>query len=260
MMKRDADRAADAEGASAEGSAGSSGFVASPRPHPYSVLVGLVVTAIFIVLDQVTKQVAESALQQGEFVPLLGEHVGWQLVYNPGGAFGMPLPSWLFLLVTVVVLILVLRWLPRASSLTAAVAYGLLLAGAVGNVLDRLFRAGDPGFGNGHVVDFVAWGSFPRFNVADSAITVGFVLLVISLLLEERRSQAAELAASTAAASESTGSVSSVASDVAADPDADVAADVPSEGGAAAADGGVSSSGDVEVADEGDADADRSSS
>jgi signal peptidase II len=80
--------------------------------------------------------------------------------------------------------------LPRTSSSWQAAAYGLLLSGAVGNVIDRLVRDGGPdapSFGGGEVVDFVAWGSFPRFNVADSAITVGFVLLVLTLWLDERR-------------------------------------------------------------------------
>jgi signal peptidase II len=158
-------------------------------PHPFAVKVGVLVTAALLVLDQATKELAESLLAPGAFVPWLGARMGWQLVYNPGGAFGIPAPAWLFLVVTVVVLILVVRALPQASSLTAAVAFGMLLAGALGNALDRVLRPGDPNvvFGGGYVVDFVAWGSFPRFNVADSAITVGFVLLVIALWLEERR-------------------------------------------------------------------------
>lgn len=159
-----------------------------PR-HPLSVRVGLLVTAIFVVLDQATKELAEALLEPGRFVPLLGPNIGWQLVYNPGGAFGFPAPSWVFLIVTVLVVVIVARALPRATTLLSSVAYGLLLAGALGNVLDRLFRPGDPDgwpFGDGYVVDFVAWGTFPRFNLADSAITVGFVLLVIALWREER--------------------------------------------------------------------------
>jgi signal peptidase II len=78
------------------------------------------------------------------------------------------------------------------------VAYGMLLAGAIGNVLDRLFRPGDPDLWyGGYVVDFVAWGTFPRFNVADSAITVGFLLLVVALWREERRAGSAEPAGAT---------------------------------------------------------------
>ncbi len=161
---------------------------AEPHAHPYAVPVGAIVAAAFVVLDQATKELAERFLERGRFVPFLGDSIGWELVYNPGGAFGLPAPSWIFLVVTVVVVVLVARVLPRTRSLLAASAYGLLLSGAVGNVLDRLFRPGDPdgGIGDGWVVDFVAWGGFPRFNVADSAITVGFALLVLALLLEER--------------------------------------------------------------------------
>lgn len=148
-----------------------------------------------VLLDQLTKQFVESVLDPGRFVPWLGPDIGWQLVYNPGGAFGLPAPHWLFLVVTVGVVVLVARVLPRAPTALAASAYGMLLAGAVGNVLDRLLRPGGEGFGSGYVVDFVAWGSFPRFNVADSAITVGFVLLVLALVQEERRAAAVQVAA-----------------------------------------------------------------
>jgi signal peptidase II len=168
---------------------------AAPGPatrHPRAIGAALSLVVLIVVLDQLTKSYAESVLQRGEFVPLLGESVGWQLVYNPGGAFGLPLPSWVFLVVTVLVTVLVLRALPQTPLLTAAMAYGLLLGGALGNVLDRLFRVGDPGFGGGYVVDFVAWGTFPRFNVADSAITVGFALLVVAMLIDERRQGAAD--------------------------------------------------------------------
>lgn len=158
-----------------------------PPPHRLAVPVGLLAAAVLVLLDQVTKQIAEAVLVRGRFVPWIGPDIGWQLVYNPGGAFGIPAPHWLFLLVTIGVVVLVARVLPRTPTLLGAAAYGLLLGGAIGNVLDRLLRAGGEGFGRGHVVDFVAWGTFPRFNVADSAITVGFVLLVLALLQEERR-------------------------------------------------------------------------
>lgn len=159
------------------------------------MVLGLTIAVVFTALDQVTKEIAQAALEPLEFVPLLGEHIGWELLYNTGGAFGVPAPHWLFLIVTVLVVVVVGRALPRTSSRLTATSYGLLLSGALGNVIDRLFRDGGPdapAFGGGAVVDFVAWGTFPRFNVADSAITVGFALLVISLWREERRLVAAE--------------------------------------------------------------------
>lgn len=151
------------------------------------VQVGLLAATVLVVLDQATKELAEALLTRGEFVSLVGSEVGWQLIYNPGGAFGLPAPPWVFLVVTILVVGIVVKTLPGTSSLLQATAYGLLLAGALGNMLDRALRPGDDGFLGGHVVDFVAWGTFPRFNVADSAITVGFVLLVVALWLEERR-------------------------------------------------------------------------
>jgi signal peptidase II len=168
------------------------GGTADPtETHVRSVVLGLAITVAFVVLDQLTKEFAERTLAPGEFVPWLGDRIGWQLVYNPGGAFGIPAPPLLFLVVSGLVLVVVLRALPRTASALQATAYGLLLSGALGNVIDRLLRPGaqEGGIGTGYVVDFVAWGSFPRFNVADSAITVGFVLLVVALFLEERREQ-----------------------------------------------------------------------
>lgn len=161
------------------------------------VAVGLLVAAAVVLLDQATKHWAFVALDRGRLVDVLGDRVGWQLTFNDGGAWGFPAPSWFFLAVTVVVVVIVVRNLPEVPSVRPAVAYGLLLAGAVGNALDRVFRTGDPGdprFLFGHVVDFIAvelptWlgplgGSFPRFNVADVAITFGFVLLAWDLLRE----------------------------------------------------------------------------
>jgi signal peptidase II len=163
---------------------------------PLAVQVGLLVAFGLIVLDQATKEVAERLLRPGEYVPLLSDGIGWQLVYNPGGAFGLPAPSWVFFLVTAIVVVIVARTLTSTTSMLQATAYGLLLSGALGNLVDRIFRPGDPdGFvlTDGFVVDFVAWGSFPRFNVADSAITVGFVLLVIALWREERAAARVEM-------------------------------------------------------------------
>ncbi len=154
------------------------------------VQLGLLTAAIAFLLDQSTKHVAETVLVRSRMVSWLGPKVGWQLTYNDGGAFGFPAPSVFFLVVTVVVTVIVVRNLPIVTRPSQAVAYGLLLAGAVGNATDRVLRTGDPGdarFLHGHVIDFVAWGSFPRFNVADVSITCGFALLLLTLWLEERR-------------------------------------------------------------------------
>lgn len=146
--------------------------------------LGPAVALALVVLDQVVKYAVEQVLEPGVFVPWVSDSIGWQLVYNDGAAFGLPLPWWAFLVVASVVVVVVWRNLPQVVRILPVVAYGMLTAGALGNVVDRLVRAGDPGdprFLHGHVVDFVAWGTFPRFNVADAAITVGFVLLAWDL-------------------------------------------------------------------------------
>ncbi len=163
------------------------------HPRDVATRVGYQVAATAVILDQATKRIAEVVLDRGVEVALLGSNVGWQLVYNDGGAYGIDAPSWFFLIVTVVVTAIVVRNLPHAPGRRAAWAYGLLLAGALGNALDRVFRsgdAGDPRFLHGHVIDFVAWGGFPRFNVADTAITIGFALLVLDLWRTDRNDDA----------------------------------------------------------------------
>ncbi|MGA1078702.1 MAG: signal peptidase II [Nitriliruptoraceae bacterium] len=145
--------------------------------------------AAVVVVDQAVKVAVLEVLTPGRFVPLLGDAVGWQLVFNPGAAFGIPLPAPVFPVATVVVLVAVLRSLGETGR-AGVVAQALVVGGALGNLADRVVRAtpGDPL--GGLVVDYVAWGSFPRFNVADAAITVGVVLLLVLLLLEERRERA----------------------------------------------------------------------
>ncbi len=157
------------------------------------VALGLSIAATTIVLDQITKAMAESRLELSRMVDVWADGWGWQLTYNDGGAFGLPAPAWFFLIVTVVVTIVVVRNLPHVTHRRTAGAYGLLLAGAIGNVIDRVVGKGPsaPGIFRGEVVDFIAWASFPRFNVADIAITCGFALLLVTMWLDER-SQADE--------------------------------------------------------------------
>ncbi len=149
--------------------------------------LGLLVAVAYtvVVLDVFTKELVLVLLEPGRFVPFLGSRVGWQLVFNPGAAFGIRLPPVVFPVVTVVLAVVLLRSLAETVRPLAVAAQGMVLGGAVGNVLDRLLRTGDGTVVGGYVVDFVAWGSFPRFNVADSAITVGVVVFLLMALLEE---------------------------------------------------------------------------
>lgn len=159
------------------------------QPTTGLTTIGLLAGAVLLLLDQQTKELAASLLvPPGRRVELPGPFT-LQLTFNDGGAFGFPAPSWVFIVVTVVVFFIVVYNLPRVARLDAAIAYGLLLAGALGNGFDRVFRPGDPGdprFLHGHVVDFIASARFPTFNVADIAITAGFSLLMLAMFLEER--------------------------------------------------------------------------
>lgn len=147
--------------------------------------LGLLVTALGWVLDQATKALAVRTLASGRTVGA-SLPVHFQLTYNEGAAFGLPVPWWVFPIVTVVVIVLVVRNLPDSTSLLEPFAYGLLLAGALGNMSDRLLRPDPDGVGRGEVVDFIASNVWPTFNVADICISIGFVLLLVAAYLHER--------------------------------------------------------------------------
>jgi signal peptidase II len=151
-----------------------------------TVLVFLLAALLVVVADQLTKAYAVAVFGAN---PVDLGFVRLVEVRNPNAAFGIPGFPGLFLLITVVVLVLVARALPRVPSPWVGAAYGLVVGGALGNATDRVVRA--PGFPAGAVVDWIDLGWFPVFNLADSGITVGAVLLVLLLA----RSDGAEPAA-----------------------------------------------------------------
>ncbi len=129
-----------------------------------------------VVLDQLTKTWALSALADGP-VHLLGS-LRLRLTYNTAGAFGLGGGLVPLLAVAALGVVVYLIATGAASSrLPVALAMGLLLGGAVGNLADRVFRA--PGLLRGAVVDFVDLQFWPVFNVADMGITCGCVMLVL---------------------------------------------------------------------------------
>lgn len=142
----------------------------------------LSLTAVVGVADQVTKYLAEAGLTPGELVPVLGTVLGLQLVYNPGAAFSFATGmTWVFTLVSVVVVVVIARTSRRLGSTGWAVALGLLLGGSLGNLVDRLFR--EPAFARGHVVDFISYNGWFVGNVADIAIVAAAVLIAVLALL-----------------------------------------------------------------------------
>jgi signal peptidase II len=129
-----------------------------------------------VLLDQLTKWWAVRDLP-GDPVHLFGD-VGFVVVRNTGSAFSLFQAFTPFLaVVAIVVAVVLLRTVRKTRDTLMVVGLSLVLGGALGNLIDRLFRA--PGFLEGAVVDFVHVGRFPTFNVADSAITIGAVLIVL---------------------------------------------------------------------------------
>ncbi|MFC9967765.1 signal peptidase II [Nocardia ignorata] len=137
----------------------------------------LIIAAVLFSLDLLTKCLAVAYVAPGEWVPIIGDFAGLKLVRNPGAAFSMATGmTWLLTLIAAAVVIGVIRIGRTLRSLWWAIGLGMVLGGAMGNLVDRLFRS--PGPLQGHVVDFVAIGWWPVFNVADSAIVCGAILLV----------------------------------------------------------------------------------
>jgi signal peptidase II len=134
------------------------------------------VAAVVVVADQLTKWWAVHRLSRGP-ITIVGS-ARLALTHNSAGAFGLGSGVVPVVVLAVVALVVVLFVVGRSvDRQSVAVALGLVLGGALGNLADRVFRA--PGFGRGSVIDFVDLRWWPVFNVADAAITCGCVLLVL---------------------------------------------------------------------------------
>ncbi|MFE6235420.1 signal peptidase II [Cellulosimicrobium sp. NPDC057862] len=155
------------------------------RRGPWRLLVvwTVVLAALVLVLDQLTKWWAESSLTLGDdTIPLVGPLLGLRLIYNPGAALSIATGmTWLLTIVVVAVVVVIVRMVSRIGSRAWAVALGLLLGGALGNLVDRFFR--EPGFARGHVVDFIAYANWFVGNVADIAIVAAAVMIAVLSVL-----------------------------------------------------------------------------
>jgi signal peptidase II len=150
--------------------------VAAAKPHKRLKLL-LSVAAVVWVLDIVTKILAVRLLTPGQPVSIIGDTVTWTLVRNSGAAFSMATGyTWVLTLVATAVVIGIILMGRRLVSPWWALGLGMILGGALGNLVDRFFRS--PGPLQGHVVDFLSIGWWPVFNVADPAVVGGAILLV----------------------------------------------------------------------------------
>ncbi len=160
---------------------------AAPAPRPRRVALLAIIALSVVTLDLLTKIIAVATLTPGESPRILGGLVYFSIIRNPGAAFSMATGmTWILALIAIAVVVVIIRMAPRLRSTPWAISLGLVLGGAMGNLIDRIFRS--PGFLQGHVVDFVSlFGPngqyFAIFNVADAAITIGGISVVITALL-----------------------------------------------------------------------------
>jgi len=140
------------------------------------------VAAAIYLIDVVSKIVVVATLADRDPIELLGGLLTLRVTRNPGAAFSIGVGmTVLFTLIAVIVVGVIIRTASRLYSLPWAIALGMLLGGALGNLTDRVFRS--PGVLRGHVVDFLELPHWPIFNVADSAIVSAGVLMVLLSLL-----------------------------------------------------------------------------
>ena len=150
----------------------------------------LVLSLLVLVIDQVSKAHFEGSLEMFQQIVVIPDYFSWTLAYNTGAAFsfladGGGWQRWLFALIAVVVSAVLVVWLKRLGrdETWLAIALALVLGGALGNLYDRIAL--------GHVIDFILvhWQNrhyFPAFNFADSAITVGAIMLALDMFKSKK--------------------------------------------------------------------------
>ncbi|WP_244293329.1 signal peptidase II [Streptomyces sp. MJM8645] len=138
----------------------------------------MVVALLAFLIDFGSKLLVVARLENHAAIKVIGDVVTFQVIRNSGAAFGMGQAlTVVFTMIASAVIVVIWRIARRLYSLPWAIALGLLLGGALGNLTDRLFRS--PGVFRGHVVDFISVQHFAVFNLADSAIVCGGILVVL---------------------------------------------------------------------------------
>ncbi|HEV7649498.1 MAG TPA: signal peptidase II [Actinophytocola sp.] len=146
-----------------------------------------IVAPLVLAADIITKIIAVATLEGEPPVRVLGGLFYLQLVRNPGAAFSMATGmTWLLSVIAIAVVVAIIWIMPKLRSIGWAIGLALVLAGALGNLIDRFLR--EPGPLRGHVVDFLSpfapnGDVFPVFNLADSSIVCGGALIVLMALL-----------------------------------------------------------------------------
>jgi signal peptidase II len=165
----------------AEASAhGDLSVTAAPGPAGRRTLpaVTALIAVLVLAADQGAKFLAVDRLTGRGRVDLLGDLFGFRLVRNSGAAFSLATgATWILTTVALVVVVVIIRIARRLGSRGWAIALGLVLGGALGNLSDRLFRP--PAFFHGQVIDFLELPHWPIFNLADVCIDTGAVLIAL---------------------------------------------------------------------------------
>ncbi|MFB7915027.1 signal peptidase II [Streptomyces sp. NPDC056061] len=178
----------DAEGAEGEGTGspvgGTSGATteetseAAPGAGRRKIAVLFGVAVVAYLLDLVSKVVVVAKLEHHQPIEAIGSWLKFDVIRNSGAAFSFgEAYTIVFTAIAATVIVVIARLARKLYSLPWAIALGMLLGGALGNLTDRLFRA--PGVFEGAVVDFISVEHFAVFNLADSAIVCGGILIVL---------------------------------------------------------------------------------
>lgn len=141
----------------------------------------LLLALAVVVVDQISKTAVTAEIARGDSIDVIGP-LRFTLTYNDGIAFGLAGGGGiLVILLSMVALVALGLFIGSAPEKTGTwVAGGLVLGGAVGNLIDRIRL--------GHVTDFILLPNWPAFNLADTAITVGVVMLALTLIMDGRES------------------------------------------------------------------------
>ncbi|WP_369257945.1 signal peptidase II [Streptomyces sp. R35] len=142
------------------------------------IAVLFTVAALAYALDLVSKMIVVAKLEHHAPIEIVGDWLKFEAIRNAGAAFGFGEAfTIIFTVIAAAVIVVIARLARKLYSLPWAIALGLLLGGALGNLTDRIFRT--PGVFEGAVVDFIAPKHFAVFNLADSAIVCGGILIVL---------------------------------------------------------------------------------
>ena len=145
----------------------------------------VVLAVVAVVSDQASKAWARGALVGDTERPSVGELLSLRLVHNSGAAFSFGADrTWVLTVFTLIIMCFLAVLAIRVRRPFSLLAIATLMGGAVGNLIDRL--TADPGFGVGHVTDFIAYGTWFVGNVADIWIVLGAALLAVALGREPR--------------------------------------------------------------------------